>query len=41
MLEVNRRLYLDESNENKSTNYDKAKEVVLGFLETIKSINNC
>jgi hypothetical protein len=44
MLEVNRRLYIEEPTANKSTNYDKTKEVVLGFLDIIRNhhhnINN-
>lgn len=37
MLEVNRRLYLEEPTNQKSQDYGKTKQVVLGFLETIKS----
>ena len=40
MLEVNRRLYLDEPTANKSTNYDKAKEVVLEFLDVIRNYHH-
>lgn len=37
MLEVNRRLYLDKN--LKSSNYEKTKEVVQGFIELIKNLN--
>ncbi len=37
MIEVNRRLYLEEPTNQKSQNYGKTKQVVLGFLDTIKS----
>jgi N-formylglutamate amidohydrolase len=36
MLEVNRRLYLDEPTNEKSENYQKTKEVVQGFLAGLK-----
>ena len=37
MLEVNRRLYLDEPTNNKTTDYNKTKEVVSGFIGTIRN----
>lgn len=37
MLEVNRKLYLKEPTNNKTTNYNKTKEVVSGFLDTIRN----
>ena len=44
MLEVNRRLYLEEPTANKSTKYNNTKEVVLEFLNVIRNyyhnINN-
>lgn len=38
MLEVNRRLYLKETTNEKSENYQKTKEVVQGFLEGIRNL---
>lgn len=37
MLEVNRKLYLKEPTNYKTTNYNKTKEVVSGFLDTIRN----
>jgi len=36
MLEVNRRLYLEEPTNNKSTNYEKTKEIISGFFNAIR-----
>jgi N-formylglutamate amidohydrolase len=38
MLEVNRRLYLNEPTNEKSENYQKTKEVVQGFLAGIRNL---
>ena len=38
MLEVNRRLYLNEPSNEKSDNFETTKKVVQGFLEGIRKI---
>jgi N-formylglutamate amidohydrolase len=38
MLEVNRRLYLDEPTNKKSTNFENIKQIITGFLEVIRRI---
>ena len=37
MLEINRALYLEEPSNNKSINYDKTKQIVSEFLDTIRN----
>ena len=39
MLEVNRKLYLNEPGKEKSENYAATKEIVQGFLREMKTIN--
>ena len=38
MLEINRKLYLNEPNNEKSTEYNKTKEVVQGYLNLLRRI---
>lgn len=38
MLEVNRKLYLNEPSNEKSKQFDKTKQVVKGFLEMLKKV---
>ena len=38
MLEINRRLYLNEPSNEKSIDYKKTKEVVLGYLNLLRTI---
>jgi N-formylglutamate amidohydrolase len=38
MLEINRKLYLNESTNEKSKNYSKTKDVVQGFINLIRTI---
>ena len=38
MLEVNRRLYLNEPTNEKSINYNKTKEVVQGYLNMLRAL---
>lgn len=37
MLEINRKLYLNEPSNEKSTEYNKTKEVVLGYLNMLRT----
>lgn len=39
MLEVNRKLYLDEKTFEKSNEYIKTRKVVQGFLDTMRNLN--
>lgn len=38
MLEVNRRMYLNESTYEKSENYQKTKEIILEYINLLKSL---
>ena len=40
MLEVNRKLYLDEPTNKKSLEFEKTKTVVHGFIEMMKKFKN-
>ena len=38
MLEVNRRLYLNEPTNEKSEGYNKTKEIVQGYMNLLRSL---
>ena len=40
MLEVNRKLYLNEPTNEKSLEFEKTKTVVQGFLDVIRKFKN-
>jgi N-formylglutamate amidohydrolase len=40
MLEVNRKLYLNEPSNEKSEKYNESKKIVAGFIEMIKNEND-
>lgn len=41
MLEINRKLYLEEPSNKKSSQYQKTKQVVQEFLKLIRKLNEC
>ena len=40
MLEVNRKLYLNEPTNEKSLEFEKTKKIVQGFIEMMKKFKN-